>query len=133
MNHTTETIATLDTSLAPLRHRRHRRTCWVGRREGQRSMGPLAVVMLHEDLEDALKMLMVQEQQRVETFRANRAHKPLRDAIRLRRAKWRANDLEPVAAKHLVKTVGEFLVPGRESGSGTTLGGLLSTSLPRHH
>jgi hypothetical protein len=28
-------------------------------------MGPMAVVMLHEDLEDALKMLMVQEQKPV--------------------------------------------------------------------
>jgi hypothetical protein len=55
VNHTTETIATLDTSLAPLRYRRHRRTCWVGRHEGQRPMGPVADVMLHEDLEDRLK------------------------------------------------------------------------------
>ena len=68
VNHTTETIATLDTSLAPLRRRRHRRTCRVGRREGQRSMWPVAVVMLHEDLEDPLKMLFIQDQQPVETL-----------------------------------------------------------------
>jgi hypothetical protein len=45
MNHTTETIATQDTSLAPLRHRRHR---WsrAGWREGQRSMWPVPVVEL---------------------------------------------------------------------------------------
>jgi len=53
---TTEAIATLDTGLAPLRRRRHRR---AGRREGQRSMWPVAVVMLHEDVEDPLKMLVV--------------------------------------------------------------------------
>ena len=52
MNHTTETIATLDTSLAPLRRRRHRRRCQTRRREGQRSMWAVAVVMLHEDVED---------------------------------------------------------------------------------
>jgi hypothetical protein len=62
VNHTTETIATLDTSLAPLRHRRHWRTCWMGRCEGQRSMRPVAVVMLHEDLEDPFKLLVVQDQ-----------------------------------------------------------------------
>jgi len=65
VNHTTETIATLDTNLAPLRRRRHRRTCRAGRREGQRSMWPVAVVMLHEDVEDLLKMLVVQDQQPV--------------------------------------------------------------------
>ena len=67
MNHTTETIATLDTSLAPLRRQRHR-TCRAGRREGQRSMRPVAVVMVHKNVEDALKMLVVQDQQSVETL-----------------------------------------------------------------
>ena len=59
MNHTTETIATLDTSLAPPRRCRDLRTCRAGRREGQRSVWPVAVVMLHEDLEDPFKMLAV--------------------------------------------------------------------------
>ena len=68
MNHTTETIPTLDTSLALLRHRRYRRTRWAGRRESQRSMWPVAIVMLHKDLEDPLKMLIVQDQQPVETL-----------------------------------------------------------------
>jgi hypothetical protein len=48
VNHTTETIATLDTSLAPLRRRYHRRTCRPGRREGQRSMWPVAVIVGYE-------------------------------------------------------------------------------------
>ena len=68
MNHTTETIATLDTSLAPRRRRRGHRTCWAWRREGQRSVWPVAVVMLHEDVEDAFKMLVVQDQLAVETL-----------------------------------------------------------------
>ena len=38
MNHTTEAIATLDESLARLRHRRHWRTCRVRQRDAQRSM-----------------------------------------------------------------------------------------------
>ena len=68
MNHTTETIATLDTSLAPLRRRRQRLACRAGWIEGQRSMRPVAVVMLHEDVQDLLKMLVVQDQQPVETL-----------------------------------------------------------------
>jgi len=66
VNHTTETIATLDTSLAPLPRRQ--RTCRAGWREGQRSMWPVAIVMFHEDIEDPLKMLVVQDQQPVETL-----------------------------------------------------------------
>jgi hypothetical protein len=62
VNHTTETIATLDTNLAPLRRRRRRRTCRAGWREGQLSMWPVAIVMFHEDIEDPLKMLVVQDQ-----------------------------------------------------------------------
>jgi hypothetical protein len=42
-------------------------------------MWPVAVVMPHEDVEDP---------------------QPQRHAVRLRRAKRRANDLEPSAAKH---------------------------------
>ena len=68
MNHTTETITALDTGHGPLRRRPHRLTCRAGRREGQRSMRPVTVVMLHEHVEDALKMLVVQDQQPVETL-----------------------------------------------------------------
>ena len=66
MNHTTETIATLDMSLAP--RRRRQRRCRAGRREGQRSMWPVAVVMRHEHIEDPIKMVVVQDQEPVETF-----------------------------------------------------------------
>jgi hypothetical protein len=66
-DHPTEAIATLDTSLGALCRQRHRRTCRLGRREGQRSMWPVAVVMLHEDVEKPLKMLGVQDQRPVET------------------------------------------------------------------
>jgi hypothetical protein len=41
-------------------------------------------------------MLVVQDEQPVETLWANRAHKPLRYAARLRRANRRANDFEPI-------------------------------------
>ena len=74
-------------------------------------MGPVFVVMGHEHFENALKVLLVQNQHPVETFRAGRAHKPLGHAVCLRRAKRRANDLDAIAAKHVIKSVGEFLVP----------------------
>jgi hypothetical protein len=78
VNHTTETIATLDTSLAAFRRWRHGPTCRAGRREGQRSMRPVAIVMIREHSEDPLKMLVVQDQQPVETLGANGPHKSLR-------------------------------------------------------
>jgi hypothetical protein len=40
-------------------------------------MGPVLVVVGHEHLENTLKVLSVQNQHPVETFRAGRAHKPL--------------------------------------------------------
>jgi hypothetical protein len=55
VNHATETIATLDPSLAP---RRRQRACRVGRHESQRSMGPMAIVMRHEIIEDPIKMFV---------------------------------------------------------------------------
>ena len=58
-----------------------------------------------------LQVLLVQNQDPVETFRADRAHKPLRHTVGLRRAKRRANNLDPVASKHLVKSVRKFLIP----------------------
>jgi hypothetical protein len=111
VNHAAETIATLDTSLAALLPCCHEPTCRAWRPEAQRSMRPVAIVMIREHGEDPLKMLVVQDQEPVETFGANSPHKSLRHAIRLRGAKRRANDLRPNASKHLVKTVGEFLVP----------------------
>jgi len=75
VNHTTETVATLDTSLAPRRRRRHRSACRVGWIEGQRSVRPVAVVVSCEHVEDALKMLLVQDQQPVEARREHHLHR----------------------------------------------------------
>jgi len=67
--------------------------------------------MLNEHPENALEMLLVQDQKPVETLRANRPHEPFGNCVRLRGAKRRANDLNPVASEHAVKTVGEFPIP----------------------
>ena len=74
-------------------------------------MGPVFVVMGHEYLENPLKMLLVQNEQPVETLRADGAHEPLGHPVGLRGAKRRANDLDPVTPEHFVKSASEFLVP----------------------
>jgi hypothetical protein len=60
VNHTTETIAMLDTSLAPLRCWRQWRTCRAGRSEGQRAMGPVAIVVSHPFFEDPTEGTLTQ-------------------------------------------------------------------------
>jgi hypothetical protein len=47
VHHATETIATQDTNVTSLLHRRYRWPCRTGRREGERSMRSVAVVVLH--------------------------------------------------------------------------------------
>jgi hypothetical protein len=45
--------------------------------------------VVDEHVKDSLKVLLVQNQQPVETFRADSADESFRDAVRLRRAKRR--------------------------------------------
>jgi hypothetical protein len=74
-------------------------------------MGPVLVVVGHEHIKNTLKVLLVQNQHPVETLRAGGAYKPLGHTVGLRRAKRSANNLDPVASKHLIKSVGRLLVP----------------------
>jgi hypothetical protein len=78
--------------------------------EGQGSVRPVAVVMVHEHVENSLKMFVVQDQQPVEALGANGTDEPLRHTVRLWRTKPCADDLHPAASKHLVEALGEFLV-----------------------
>src|SRR6267378_8491715 len=71
----------------------------------------MAIVVINEDAKDMLEMLGVQDQEPIETLRANRPYEPLRDSVCLRGTKRRANDLNPIASEHPIETVGEFLVP----------------------
>ena len=68
MNHTAKSIATLETRGAELCCRCDRRSRPGGRIEGQRSVRPVAVIVGHEDLEDPLKMLLIQDQQPIEAL-----------------------------------------------------------------
>ena len=86
-------------------------------------MGPVFVVMGHEHLEHTLKVCLVQNEQPVETLRADGAHEPLGHPVGLRGAERRANDFDPVTPEHVVKLVGELSGPDRESGSERVPGG----------
>ena len=44
-------------------------------------MWSMAVVMVDEDANDLLEMLAVEDQEPIQTLRANRPHKPLRDTV----------------------------------------------------
>ena len=74
-------------------------------------MWPMAVVVVDEDANDVLEMLAVEDQEPIQTLRANGPPEPFRDTVCLRRAKRRANDLYPIALKDSVKTLGELLIP----------------------
>ena len=109
MNDTIETIPPQNASVTGYRRCRTgpRRLRW---REGQRALWPVPVVMIDEHFKGSLEVLLVQNQQPVETLRADGAHESLGDTVGLGRAKRRTNDLNPLASEHLVKPVGEFLI-----------------------
>ena len=96
MNRPTKSIATQDALTTPF-------TGWqphgLGRSQGQATMWPMAVVVVDEDANDLLEMLAVEDQEPIQTLRANRPHEPFRDTVCLRRAKRRANNLYPIAGR----------------------------------
>ena len=67
MNDTAETITAQNTSVTGWR-RNGSRPPWLRRCERQRSMWPVPVVVIDEHLKDPLKVLLVQNQEPVETF-----------------------------------------------------------------
>jgi hypothetical protein len=74
-------------------------------------MGPVFVVMGHEYLENTLKVLLVQNEHPIQTFRTDGAHESLCDAVGLWRSKRRTNDLDAVTPEHLITAGRKFLVP----------------------
>jgi hypothetical protein len=108
VNHITKSIATLEASAAPLERRG---THWPGRSKDQGPVRPMAVVVINEHSKDMLELVWVEDQEPVKTLRANGQNEPLRHPVCLRCTKRRANDLNPIASEHPIKTVGEFLVP----------------------
>ena len=80
VNHAAEVIATLDAEFAVDSEQPRARA--IRRRQLHAPVRPMPVVVLHELGEDPLELRLVQDQQPVEAFRANRSHKPLRHAVR---------------------------------------------------
>jgi hypothetical protein len=70
--------------------------------------GSVAVVMVDEDAEHAFEMAMVEDQEPVETFRADGADGAFGD--RVRRSHRRPDDLDPFASEDRVKVVCELAV-----------------------
>jgi hypothetical protein len=71
----------------------------------------MPIVVIHEASDRPFEMLLIQNQQRVETLRPNGSYEALGDSIRLRRSKWRAHDLNLLRPKYLIEARGELLIP----------------------
>ena len=104
-----ETITTADTDIR-FRYGRAQRTHWPRRNEAQRSMRPVPIVMFHEHSESSIQVALVRDQQPVQTLGTGGPYEPFRNAVRLRRANRRTQNLETLAAKHVIKRGREFLV-----------------------
>src|SRR5687767_5076343 len=78
--------------------------------ESQGSVGPMAVVVTGEDAKGMPELLVGYDQKPIEALRANGPHEPLRHAVCLRGPERRANDLNPLAAKHLSLPIIRFLL-----------------------
>ena len=66
-------------------------------------MRPFAVVVRDVETKDALEVAAVEDQQPVEALRADGAHEPLGDRVRLRRPYRRPHDPDPFAAKEFIE------------------------------
>ena len=88
---------TLDASATPFERG------WIDRLRRGKAHPPvrtMTIVMINEDAKYIVEMMRVDNEKPIETLRANSAHKSLRHSVGSRSPKWRADDLDPVAAKH---------------------------------
>jgi len=65
-------------------------------------MWPVSVVLIDEHRQNPFDVLLVQNQTRVETFRADRTHEPRGNPVGLRRATRCPNDLNRVASEYVI-------------------------------
>src|SRR5262245_38731310 len=70
----------------------------------------MAVVMIDEYRERALKVTGVEDQQPIEALGTNSAHESFRDPIRLRRVNRRAHDTNARGLKHFIEASREFAI-----------------------
>jgi hypothetical protein len=122
MNDTAGTVTTQDAGVTECRGQIHR-TPAFRRRERQRSMRPVPVVVIDEHPKDPLKVRLVQDKEPVEALPTGGAHKPLGNRVGLWRAKRCPNDRNSVASEDLIKPLGEFSDPDHESKTGSVPNG----------
>ena len=72
-----------DTSVGLGGHRRARRKRGLRRRETQSTVRTMPIVVVHEVGDDAFEVLVIQNEEPVETLRPNGSYEPLRYTIRL--------------------------------------------------
>jgi hypothetical protein len=73
-------------------------------------MRPVGVVVVDVDAQDALELSAAGDQEPIEAVAASRANEALSDRVRLRRSKWRADDLDAFAFEDVVEVAAEFAV-----------------------
>ena len=98
---------------APPRGRRPRGVSLARRvrsREPERTVRALAVVMVDVGAKHSLQLAAADDQEPVEALPAHRAQEPLGDRVRLRGPDRRADDLNALAAEHLIERVRELAV-----------------------
>src|SRR5436190_12928978 len=113
----TEPVAAVD--LAPARYR-----ILLGfrRAELEPTVRPLGVVVVDVDAEHTLEVAVVEDQQPVETLRADGSDEALRDRICLRRAHGRLHRPDAVASEDLVEGTAVLAVAVADQEAGPVFG-----------
>lgn len=80
--------------------------------------------MVGEDAKRSFELLAVEDEEPVETFRADSTHEALGDCVRLRRSHRRPDDLDRLASEDGVEVSGELAVaiPDQEANRWRALG-----------
>ena len=73
-------------------------------------MWPMSIVVMHKGCNGSCNMMVVQEQQPIETLGPDRAHEPLGHSVGLGSSIRCAHDLDPFRSKHRVEAPGKLLI-----------------------
>ncbi len=111
-----EPISTLDMDWSRRRDKAERWLIRIWRREVERAVRPVAVVVVDEDAKHALEVSLVDDEEPVETLRADGADEALGDGVRFRRSNRRPDRLDPFAVEDRVEVTSELAVAWALSG-----------------
>ncbi len=110
MDQPAEPISTLDMAWSRRRDKSERWLLRIWRRQVERAVRPVAVVVLDEDAKHALEVPPVDDEEPVETLGPDGADEALGDRIRLRRSNRRPDRLDPLATEDRVEVTSELAV-----------------------